>query len=137
MEPINKAEEPQEQRPEKPLKAKPMFYSMCFDSLQSIARELGYNLLLHGSLDRDMDLVAVPWVDEPSSHRELLQALDMHLRGIKYHDDHYESGYMFSMLPGGRYSYVINLDRGGPLNGYVDRQYYLDISITPLIIYHD
>jgi len=123
---------------EKPQKAKPQFYACCFQPLQKIARELGYNLLLHGSMDRDMDLVAVPWVDNPKSHLELLQAFNLWLNGVekvvsdtnKFSVE--ESCYMYSILPGGRSSYVINLDRGGKHNGYVDEQCYLDISITPL-----
>jgi hypothetical protein len=38
----------------------------------------------------------------------------------------------FSMLPGGRYSYIINLNRGGAWNNYFNEEWYLDISITPL-----
>jgi hypothetical protein len=44
-----------------------------------------------------------------------------------------EKYYMYSRLPGGRSSYVINLNRGGQFNGYLDEQYYLDISITPFL----
>lgn len=42
----------------------------------------------------------------------------------------------YSILPGGRKSYIININRGNK-NGewvrYADEQYYLDISVTPLI----
>ena len=30
--------------------------------LCDVAREMGYALALHGSMNRDMDLIAVPWV---------------------------------------------------------------------------
>ncbi|MBP1222672.1 hypothetical protein [Flavobacterium sp. 1355] len=115
---------------EKPIKAKPHFYACCFLELQKIAVDFGYNLLLHGSMARDMDLVAVPWVNDPKTHLELLQAFSLYLNGIV--GEGLENNYMFSMLPGGRSSYVINLNRGGQYNHYVDEQYYLDISITPL-----
>ena len=94
-----------------------------------IAKDLGYNLLLHGSANRDMDLVAVPWVNEPASHYELLCAFCSHLGVLPY--DKAES-FGFSMLPGGRYSYIINLNRGGAWNNYFNEEWYLDISITPL-----
>ncbi len=118
---------------EKPIKAKPHFYSVCLEGLQQISKDMGYNLLIHGSMNRDMDLVAIPWINEPKSHFELLDAfceylglpLDRTFEGVE--------NYMHSALPGGRDAYVINLNRGGKFNGYLDAQYYLDISITPLI----
>lgn len=91
---------------------------------------MGYNLLVHGSMCRDLDLVAIPWTDDPRSHLELLTAFCVCLGvtpGIKNED------YLHSKLPGGRYSYVINLNRCGKYNGHVDQQIYLDISITPLV----
>lgn len=100
--------------------------------MQEIARELGYNLIIHGSISRDMDLVAIPWVDEPKPEIELIKALDVWLRGVSYADGHEEQGYLFSILPGGRRSYVINLNRGGKWNNYNDEQWYIDISVTPL-----
>lgn len=114
----------------KPVKAKPHFYSCCLQPMQEIARDLGYNLLVHGSMNRDLDLIAVPWIDEPKTHLELIQAFDNYLRGFCFNDVEH---YMPSPLPGGRSSYVINLNRGGKYNGYEDAQYYLDISITPAV----
>ena len=116
----------------KPIKTKPHFYAQCYKGLQIVAKDMGYNLLLHGSMDRDLDLVAVPWVDEPKSHAELLQGFCA-LLGVPYLTDQDENPCHFSMLPGGRSAYIINLNRGGKFNGYTDEQYYLDISITPLI----
>lgn len=116
----------------KPIKTKPHFYAHCYNALQEIATEKGYNLLLHGSMTRDLDLVAVPWVNNPSSHAELLKAFCEFL-GVLYLTDTNDVPHHFSLLPGGRSSYVIDLNRGGKFNGYLDEQYYLDISITPLI----
>lgn len=127
-------------KPAKPVKARPAFYAHCYQALQQIARDLGYNLLLHGSMDRDMDLVAVPWSDTPESHTELLQAFNMHINGVTKSTQSgnpysiAEACYCHSVLPGGRDSYVIDLNRGGRFNGYLDEQYYLDISITPLVL---
>ncbi|WP_018629172.1 hypothetical protein [Niabella aurantiaca] len=117
---------------DKPVKAKPHFYACCLLPMQEIAKDLGYNLIVHGSLNRDMDLVAIPWVDDPKPEAELIQALDRWLRGVSYTDESVERGYLFSVLPGGRHGYVINLNRGGRYNQYTDEQWYLDISITPL-----
>lgn len=116
----------------KPPKVKPHFYAVCFGTLQKIARDKGYNLLLHGSMDRDMDLVAVPWVNEPYSHLELLQEFDDYLNGRHQSTINY---YMLKILPGGRSSYILNLHRSYYRKDEYqeDAQFYLDISITPLI----
>ncbi len=119
----------------KPQKAKPQFYACCFQPLQAIAREMGYNLLMHGSMDRDMDLVAVPWVDEPAEELKLITAFDDYLRGDHHEPETAERHYRHNFLPGGRSSWTIDLNRGGYWNGgfIQDGQWYIDISITPLI----
>lgn len=115
----------------KPAKAKPSFYSHCYMELLLTAVDHGYNLLIHGSMNRDMDLVAVAWVDDPKSHTELLDAFCETLGIRKQRDHKNEPDYCFSILPGGRSSYIINMNRGGKFNGYIDEQFYLDISFTP------
>jgi len=117
----------------KPLHARPGIFTYFFEDLKLIAREFGYNLVVHGSMNRDLDLIAIPWVDDPKDEIEMIKAFDMHLRGTRYSDGNEKTGYMFSVLPGGRKSYVINLNRGGEWNQYDDKQYYIDISVTPLL----
>lgn len=120
----------------KPVKAKPYFYSCCLKAMQEIAVEHGYNLLIHGSMNRDMDLVAVAWVDEPKTHVELLDAFSEYLGVPRMRTTDGSVPYDFSTLPGGRSTYLINLNRGGRYNNYTDEQYYLDISFTPTIKTH-
>lgn len=116
----------------KGIQTKPMLYAFYLNELQAIAIEKGYNLVLHGSLQRDCDLIAIPWTNEPRPRLELIQAFHMKLRDACYPE---EKNYMYSVLPGGRHSYVINLNRGGYSvdgeNYTPDPQYYLDISVTP------
>ena len=117
----------------KAIQTKPMLYAHYLNLLQEKAREMGYNLVLHGSLNRDCDLIAIPWVDEPKPHLELIQQLDFILTGRDedYGDQLEQRYYMYSVLPGGRHSYVINLNRRTP-DGAVDHLFYLDISVTPI-----
>ena len=42
--------------------------------LKTKARELGYNLVLHGSLARDIDLIAIPWVESAVPAEQLVEA---------------------------------------------------------------
>lgn len=114
----------------KPIKARPNFYASCFEILKELALNEGYNLIMHGSLNRDLDLVAIPWINDPTDELSFIQAMDVELTG-NYKETKEE--YMFSVLPGGRNSYVIDLHRLDKQR-YIDQQYYLDISITPLVI---
>lgn len=117
---------------EKPIKAKPVFYSYCYESLKAIAKENGYNLLINGSLNRDMDLVAIPWIDDPNPHSEVLKEFCAYL-GVPYLTNQNDEPCHFTVLPGGRSSYVIDLNRGGKWNKYSDEQWYIDLSFTPLV----
>lgn len=115
----------------KPIQVKPGLYTLFYENLKEIAIEHGYNLVLHGSLQRDLDLIAIPWCDNPKDDFEMIKEFDKYLRGR--HCKHKEN-YHFSILPGGRKSYVINLNRGGKQgewDRFSDMQYYLDISVTP------
>lgn len=49
----------------KPATYAPM-YCALYPQLAEIARKHGYALAIHGSLGRDMDLICVPWADEPA-----------------------------------------------------------------------
>lgn len=54
-------------KPEKPEPSYAPVYCAIYPDLAKIAREHGYALAIHGSLQRDFDLVCVPWIVEPSS----------------------------------------------------------------------
>jgi len=54
----------------------PVYAAALYPDLVAVAREHGYALAVHGSLQRDFDLIAVPWVESPSTHEQLLQAIE-------------------------------------------------------------
>ena len=116
--------------------AKPQLYAYYFLQLKEIAKEFGYNLVVHGSMNRDLDLVAIPWINEPKSEIEMIEALTNWVGGELDKS-------LIGTLPGGRTAYVINLNRGGykknaegliidPIEFVEDPQYYIDISVTPI-----
>lgn len=120
----------------KAIQVKPAMYALFYETLKEIAQKLGYNLLIHGSMNRDLDLVAVPWIDNPRPELELLQAFELYLKGIKtYLSNGKPYDYCYSVLPGGRHSYIIEFNRGNREGewGEYDSEYYIDISITPLL----
>lgn len=127
----------------KPIHAKPSLYAYYFESLKIIAKEYGYNLVIHGSMARDLDLIAIPWVEEAKPQLELVKAMadclggEVMLKQIEGQPNPY-----VSTLPAGRVNYIIDLNRGGykrddngdiaePLEFTPDPEYYIDISITP------
>lgn len=121
---------------EKPIKVRPMFYSVILEPLKRIAVEFGYNLVVHGSMDRDMDLILIPWVDNCSHSDNVIKAFTELLGGdILKQRVNGEDSLSKPMYEGaGRVSYLINLNREGIFNQYLDKEYYLDISVTPKII---
>ena len=50
-------------------------YLMLYPVLCDVARVHGYALAMHGSLVRDLDVVAVPWVEKCSPPIVLVQAI--------------------------------------------------------------
>mgnify|MGYP006969371343 CR=1 FL=1 len=114
------------EKKEKHIKAKPSFYAYCFKPLKEIAKKYGYNLVMHGSLDRDFDLIAIGWVENLKDDFKMIQEMDMFLNGKQAER---KEDYGFSVIPPNRNSYVINLNRGGHWNNYEDEQWYVDISV--------
>lgn len=127
----------------KPIHAKPSLYAYYFISLKEIAIEYGYNLVLHGSLNRDLDLIAIPWVDDAKPELALMRALTECLGGkLMLKNIEGQKNEFASALQAGRTNYVIDLNRGGykrddngdiiePFEFTDDPQYYIDISVTP------
>jgi hypothetical protein len=88
--------------------------------LSEIARDNGYSLSIHGSVQRDFDLVAIPWIDEANTEDELVQSLAKYVAsvmGISFHKKAEIDGP--EEKPHGRHSYSIQVGNGA----------YLDISI--------
>lgn len=51
------------------------YYAVLYPRLRQTAYELGYALALHGSLTRDLDVVAVPWTETAVDRDTLLRRL--------------------------------------------------------------
>jgi len=118
----------------KPIHIKPGMYALFYEHLKQIAKNYGYNLVLHGSMARDLDLIAIPWVDEPQPEQSMIKDFQEYLTGCTVTRPNGEVHY--TILPGGRNSYVIELNRGdksGEWSRFSDKQCYLDISVTPTI----
>lgn len=58
----------------KPASYAPMYCAM-YPRLAEIAREHGYALAVHGTLQRDMDLICIPWIESPHDPGEVVKAI--------------------------------------------------------------
>ena len=123
----------------KPMALKPMFYSVILEPMKKIALEFGYNLVIHGSLNRDMDVILIPWVDNCNESDDLVESLAKFLGGSIHMHGTVDNQTLGRILPGGagRKTYIINLNRGGKYNYWDDKEYYIDISVTPKVINKD
>ncbi len=91
-------------------------YAFIVPVLAQIARKVGYALALHGSMTNDLDLVAIPWIDEAGSPEDLLAALDA---AIGWTKDGSASGP--ERKPHSRLAWIIPLQCGA----------YIDLSVMP------
>ena len=51
------------------------FYEGLLSKMRPVARAHGYALAVHGSMERDFDVVAIPWTEDYSSMWVLIEAL--------------------------------------------------------------
>lgn len=108
----------------KPIHVKPNFYATCLDALKEISMTYGYNLVTHGSMTRDLDLLIVPWNREVKPHLPMIKEFAEYLGG--WIDTRYSNPSYHGRL------YVINMN----VKPYTNKmgvtiypQYYLDISV--------
>lgn len=107
----------------KPLHIRPSLYAMYYEGLKEICYRHGYNLMIHGSMNRDFDLCAVAWVEEADKDctamvYEMLSAIGGQL-------NHGSGEYT---ILGYRW-FGINLHRSKPFTDETDKQYYLDLKV--------
>lgn len=95
--------------------------------LLQIAKDHGYALAVHGSVHRDFDLVAIPWVEEASEPLELVQAMKDATHTVTTGDewDHLVPDLSPKAKPHGRVTYCLHVTNRGMYGGY------LDISVMP------
>lgn len=96
------------------------------DDLRLAARGCGYALAVHGSMARDIDIVAVPWTEQADNPEFLIERLCGALagkvgRGVYRRKDHRPD---WTEKPHGRWATTIMLPGMGP---------EIDLSVMPRI----
>lgn len=124
---------------EKPVHAKPSLYAFYFEGIKEIGKNYGYNIVLHGSMNRDLDLIALPWFDYVGDKIKMLNNIAEFIGGKLVFEPE-ENLLNFAKSHHGRMQYVININRNlkiglqgisVAIEKYNDPQYYIDISIFP------
>lgn len=93
------------------------------EPLRLAARSQGYAVAVHGSLCRDLDLVAIPWIEEAKSPDELLLAIQGALRATVGNGITRE----FVKKPHGRVATIIITFCG-------QNHYEIDLSVMPRVV---
>lgn len=95
------------------------FYAGLYPELREAARRVGWALALHGSLRRDLDLVAIPWTEDAAPAGALLEAIVEASGGFQIGNT--SAGYI-AEKPHGRHAVTISLGGSGGM---------IDLSIMP------
>lgn len=95
-------------------------YCKVIAPLREKARELGYAIGVHGSIKRDIDLIAVPWTDAAVDAVELADALLAETERVIGFAVYGNDGDFPRPKPHGRRCWTIHF------NGT-----YIDLSVTP------
>lgn len=111
-----------------PVPAGAAAYVALYPMLSQVANDYGYCLAVHGSLHRDFDIVAIPWVAEAAEPVELIRAIKKATMAVTSHEevDHLHPDCSPSSKPHGRTAYSLHFTNNGMYGGY------LDISFMPL-----
>ena len=57
-------------------------YALLYPCLAKVAKKLGYALMLHGSMVNDLDMVAIPWIEDAADPEELVTAIKEGIGGF-------------------------------------------------------
>ncbi len=96
-----------------------VFYTVLWPSFRKAALDCGWALGLHGSMASDMDMMAMPWVEDAKPIEELIKALSACIDGTVWKESHFTP---FVGKPHGRIVYTLSI--------YSD--FFIDLSImTP------
>lgn len=95
-------------------------YAALIAPIRKVARQFGYAVAQHGTLARDIDLVAIPWTDEAVDPLLLVEAIAELVKG-------YEGGSFGSISPDSP-SDKPHGRRAWSIHGWA---FYIDLSVMP------
>ncbi len=112
-------------------------FAWMIPTLTRVARAHGYALGLHGSMARDLDLMAMPWTDEACSPEELVEAMRAEVDGAIVPDG--TPGGRWDSATGGFVSSVVRMPEHKPHGRlawnihFCSSNFYIDLSVMPRV----
>jgi hypothetical protein len=103
-------------------------FAWMIPHIAMVARGLGYAIGVHGSMNRDLDLIAVPWTDSAAPEEVLVEAVRDAVGGFIRNDPPTEENEYYSETrnpaakPHGRRAWMIH---------FAGHRFYIDLSVTP------
>lgn len=94
-------------------------FKIIIKPLQKCVKEYGYSLAVHGSLTRDIDLVAIPWEEKCVKSDELVDAIT---RKVNFYFKDIKVVKCPHTKPHGRKSWAI----------HISEKIYIDLSVMPV-----
>lgn len=95
-----------------------VFYSVLWPSFRKAALDCGYSLALHGSMESDMDLIAVPWVEDAAPVETLVKAISECIGKTVWSGHHIKNP---ESKPHNRITYTLS----------ICSDWYIDLSVIP------
>jgi len=92
------------------------FYASIYDDIRNAAMDCGWALGLHGSLSSDMDIMAMPWVEDAKPVEEMIDAIINCFTDNPFNNI---SRKLYYNKPNGRVVYTI----------HIWKDWYLDINV--------
>lgn len=102
-----------------------IFYMSVLDKIKEAARSCGYAIGVHGSLRRDLDLIAVPWVDECKDKEILVREIHKAACGLE------SASYSWEKKPNGRMATCFPVCWTWHEKEPILSNGHIDLSITP------
>lgn len=112
------------------------FYGCLYPCLCDIAQKHGYAMALHGSMQRDLDLVAIPWTEQATDAETLVAAIIAHIGLLSFKERIMRDG-----IPAADVDAIVEADGGpDPRNKphgrrawslHLDLGAYIDLSVMP------
>jgi len=104
-------------------------YLAFYPVLCEVARAHGYCLAIHGTLGRDMDLIAIPWTEDAADAPTLITALKEKTGSCTHgwENDRFFKDCAPTDKPHGRKAYSLHLTERGSEGAY------FDVSVMPKI----
>jgi hypothetical protein len=95
-------------------------YAQIYPIMAEAARSVGYALALHGTLSRDLDVVAIPWVDDAVDAEALVEVIRDSI-GARLLSDVVPARQVSQAKPHGRRAWSLLLEAPG----------VVDLSVMP------